>query len=425
MSSKVNEVLTKAKAAKDASNFLANLSTKEKNNAISQAAKNINKYSDKIIQINKQDIKKAKKNKISESFIDRMFLDKKRISQIAKSLMDVVQLDDPIGIMEDVKMRPNGMQVGKRRVPLGVIGAIFESRPIVAIEIASLCLKSGNAVIMRSGSDAHASAKVLTEIFVDSIKQAGIPSDCIGFIETKDRQAVNEMLKLSDYIDLVIPRGGSGLINLVKNKSRIPVVAGGIGVCHTYVDKDVDLELAKNIVVNAKIRRPSVCNTLDTVLIHSKVADNFLKLLKVDFENFKVTMHVDKKVEQILQLDKKNNLIIPVKKSDYNREWLSLDCSVKIVDSIEEAIEHINSIGSAHSEAIATSSYVAAQKFQNEVDASSIFVNVSTGFADGGEYGLGNEFGISTQKLHARGPMGLKELTSYKWIIQGNGQVRD
>ena len=385
MSSKTNEVLTKAQGAKVASNFLANLSTKEKNNAISKAAKNINKHSDKIIQINKQDIKKAKKNKINESFIDRMFLDKKRISQIAKSLMDVVQLDDPIGIMEDVKMRPNGMQVGKRRVPLGVIGAIFESRPNVAIEIASLCLKSGNAVVMRSGSDAHASAQVLTEIFVDSIKQAGIPADCIGFIETKDRQAV----------------------------------------CHTYIDKDVDLELAKNIVVNAKIRRPSVCNTLDTVLIHSKVADDFLKILKDDFENFKVTMHVDKKVEQILQLGKKNNLIIPVKKSDYNREWLSLDCSVKIVDSIEEAIEHINLIGSAHSEAIATSSYVAAQKFQNEVDASSIFVNVSTGFADGGEYGLGNEFGISTQKLHARGPMGLKELTSYKWIIQGNGQVRD
>ncbi|MBR74191.1 MAG: glutamate-5-semialdehyde dehydrogenase [Dehalococcoidaceae bacterium] len=425
MSSKVNEVLIKAKAAKAASSILSNLSTKEKNKAISIASKNINKYADKIIQINKQDIKKAKKNNINDSFIDRMFLDKRRIGQISKSLIDVVQLDDPIGIMEDVKIRPNGMQVGKRRVPLGVIGAIFESRPNVAVEIASLCLKSGNAVVMRSGSDAHASAQILTEIFIDSVQKAGVPEECIGFIDTKERQAVNEMLKLSDYIDLVIPRGGSGLINLVKSKSRIPVVAGGIGVCHTYVDQDVDIELAKNIVVNAKTRRPSVCNTLDTVLIHSKVANDFLNLLKNEFQKFQVTMHVDKKVEKILNLDKKDNLIIPVKNSDYNKEWLSLDCSVKIVDSIEEAIEHINSIGSAHSESIATSSYIAAQKFQNEVDASSIFVNVSTGFADGGEYGLGNEFGISTQKLHARGPMGLKELTSYKWIILGNGQVRD
>ena len=425
MSSKLNEVLSKAKAAKAVSGTLANLSTKEKNNAISIASKNINKFADKIIQINQQDIKRAKKNKINESFIDRMFLDKKRIGQISKSLMDVVQLDDPIGIMEDVKIRPNGMQVGKRRVPLGVIGAIFESRPNVAVEIASLCLKSGNSVIMRSGTDAHASAQILTEIFKDSIRKAGIPEDCIGFIDAKDRQTVNEMLKLSDYIDLIIPRGGSGLINLVKSKSRIPVVAGGIGVCHTYIDQDVDLELAKNIVVNAKIRRPSVCNTLDTVLIHSKVAKDFLNLLKIDFQNFQVTMHVDEKTKKILNLNKKNRLIVPVKKSDYNREWLSLDCSVKIVNSIEEAIEHINSIGSGHSEAIATASYVAAQKFQNEVDASSIFVNVSTGFADGGEYGLGNEFGISTQKLHARGPMGLKELTSYKWIILGNGQVRD
>lgn len=425
MSSKVNEVLIKAKAAKAASSILSNLSTKEKNKAISIASKNINKYADKIIQINKQDIKKAKKNNINDSFIDRMFLDKRRIGQISKSLIDVVQLDDPIGIMEDVKIRPNGMQVGKRRVPLGVIGAIFESRPNVAVEIASLCLKSGNAVVMRSGSDAHASAQILTEIFIDSVQKAGVPEECIGFIDTKERQAVNEMLKLSDYIDLVIPRGGSGLINLVKSKSRIPVVAGGIGVCHTYVDQDVDIELAKNIVVNAKTRRPSVCNTLDTVLIHSKVANDFLNLLKNEFQKFQVTMHVDKKVEKILNLDKKDSLIIPVKNSDYNKEWLSLDCSVKIVDSIEEAIEHINSIGSAHSESIATSSYIAAQKFQNEVDASSIFVNVSTGFADGGEYGLGNEFGISTQKLHARGPMGLKELTSYKWIILGNGQVRD
>ena len=425
MNSKVNEVLIKAKAAKATSGILANLSTKDKNNAVAIASKNINKHADKIIQINQQDIKRAKKNKINDSFIDRMFLDKKRIGQISKSLMDVVKLDDPIGIMEDVKMRPNGMQVGKRRVPLGVIGAIFESRPNVAVEIASLCLKSGNSVLMRSGSDAHASAQILTEIFKDSIGKAGIPEDCIGFINNKDRKQVGEMLKLSDYIDLVIPRGGSGLINLVKSKSRIPVVAGGIGVCHTYVDQDVDLELAKNIVVNAKIRRPSVCNTLDTVLIHSKVAKDFLNLLQDEFKKNQVTMHVDKQTKKILNTSKNNNLVVPVNKSDYNREWLSLDCSVKIVNSIEEAIDHINTIGSAHSEAIATSSYLAAQKFQNEVDASSIFVNVSTGFADGGEYGLGNEFGISTQKLHARGPMGLKELTSYKWIILGNGQVRD
>tara|TARA_B100001996_G_scaffold289691_1_gene229878 strand:+ start:1174 stop:2442 length:1269 start_codon:yes stop_codon:yes gene_type:complete len=422
MSSKVNKVLSKAKAAKAASGTLANLSTKEKNNAISLASKNINKFADKIIQINQQDIKKAKKNKINESFIDRMFLDKKRIGQISKSLMDVVRLDDPIGIMEDVKIRPNGMQVGKRRVPLGVIGAIFESRPNVAVEIASLCLKSGNSVVMRSGSDAHASAQILTEIFTDSIQKAGVPSDCIGFIDTKDRQAVNEMLKLSDYIDLVIPRGGSGLINLVKSQSRIPVVAGGIGVCHTYVDQNANLGIANDIVINAKTRRPSVCNTLDTILIHESIAEVFLQIIKDTLTKNNVTMHVDKEAKKILG-NAKN--IVNVKKADYSREWLSLDCSIKIVQSIDEAIHHINEIGSGHSEAIASNSHDAIQQFQNEVDASSIFVNVSTGFADGGEYGLGNEFGISTQKLHARGPMGLKELTSYKWIILGNGQVRD
>ena len=420
-SKKSNEVLIKAKAAKKASSVLTNLDTRQKNAALSKVAKNIIRNTDNIIKVNKLDIKKAKRNNISISFIDRMLLDKKRISQIAKSINEVIQLDDPIGTMEDVKLRPNGMQVGKRRVPLGVIGAIFESRPNVAIEIASLCLKSGNAVIMRSGSDAHASAKILTEIFIESLDQSGIPHEVIGFINNKDRKLVEEMLKLSQYIDLVIPRGGAGLINLVKEKSRIPVVAGGIGVCHTYVDKFADLKIATDIIVNAKIRRPSVCNTLDTILIHKDIAEPLLKLIKTELTKNNVTMHVDKNAKKLLG-NAKN--IINVKQADYSREWLSLDCSIKIVESIDEAIQHINFIGSGHSEAIASTSYNAIRKFENEVDASSVFVNVSTGFADGGEYGLGNEFGISTQKLHARGPMGLKELTSYKWIITGNGQTR-
>ncbi|PZC40808.1 MAG: glutamate-5-semialdehyde dehydrogenase [Chloroflexi bacterium] len=418
---KPNELISKAIAAKEASLILSNTDTKQKNYALSIAAKNIYKNRKNIIKINKREIARAKKNKINSSFIDRMFLDEKRIKDISNGLQEIILLDDPIGSMEEVKIRPNGMQVGKRRVPIGVIGAIFESRPNVTIEIASLCLKSGNSVIMRSGSDAHESSKILAEIFIKSMQEAGLPSAAIGFINNTDRKIIEKMLKLSNYIDLIIPRGGAELINLVKKKSQIPVVAGGIGVCHTYVDKDADLNIALNIVENAKIRRPSVCNTLDTILVHEDIAHLFLKEIQKRFKKNGVTMHVDKKANKIITADK---LVTKIKPGDYAREWLSLDCSIKIVSSINEAIEHINNIGSGHSEAIATSSYSAANQFQNKIDAASVFVNVSTGFADGAEYGLGNEFGISTQKLHARGPMGLRELTSYKWIISGNGQIR-
>jgi len=324
---------------------------------------------------------------------------------------------------------PNGLQISKKRVPLGVIGAIYESRPNVTIDISSLCLKSGNAVILRGGKEAINSNTALARVAQEACNRAGVPEGAIQLIESTERTLVNHMLKMKGIIDLMIPRGGAGLIKLVSENAAMPVVTGGIGVCHTYVDKSADLNKAVAIAYNAKVQRPTVCNALDCILVHNQIAQAYLPAIAKEWAKAGVEMHCAKRAMAILKannviLNEVKNLLVPAKDEDWGKEYLSLKAAIKVVDSLDEALEHIEKYGSGHSEAIVTEDHSAATRFLNEVDAACVYANASTRFTDGGQFGLGAEIGISTQKFHARGPMALKELTSYKWIIWGSGQVR-
>jgi glutamate-5-semialdehyde dehydrogenase len=318
---------------------------------------------------------------------------------------------------------PNGLEISKRRVPLGVIGAIYESRPNVTIDISSLCLKSSNAVILRGGKEAINSNKALAKVAQEACDHAGVPEGAIQFIESTDRTLVNDMLKMKDIIDLMIPRGGAELIKLVSENAAMPVVTGGIGVCHTYVDKRADLKKAVAIAYNAKVQRPTVCNALDCILVHNQIAQDYLPAIAKEWARAGVEMHCDKQALAILKPIPALRLVAATDE-DWGREYLSLRAAIKVVDSLDEALEHIEKYGSGHSEAIITEDHSAAMRFLNEVDAACVYANASTRFTDGAQFGLGAEIGISTQKFHARGPMALKEITSYKWIIQGSGQVR-
>ncbi len=417
------EATVKARAAREASRTLRFATTEQKNAALEGAACGLLAAQDALLEVNADEVQRARTRGFEPSFIDRMTLTPESITAIAETTREVAALPDPVGQMEDVRMRPNGMQVGRMRVPIGVIGAVYESRPNVTVDIASLCLKSGNAVVLRSGSDAHESSRALAGIVTAAAEAAGLPAGSVQFIESTERAQVGALLAAHDQIDLLVPRGGADLIRRIRDEATMPVVAGGIGVCHTYVDADADLDVAVAIAVNAKVRRPSVCNTLDTLLVHRSVAADVVPRLSQELASHGVTIHADDDAARLAAVGG-GARVVAVEPDDYDREWLSLDCSVRVVDSLDEALGHIAEHGSGHSEAIATDSYTAAQRFQREVDAASVFVNVSTGFADGGEYGLGTEFGISTQKLHARGPMGLRELTSYKWVVLGHGQTR-
>jgi len=318
---------------------------------------------------------------------------------------------------------PNGLLIGKKRVPLGVIGAICESRPNVTIDISALCLKSGNAIILRGGKEVIRSNSALVKVVQEACKRAGMPDGAVNFIENTDRALVNEMLKMRGIIDLLIPRGGAGLIKFVTENAAMPVVSGGVGVCHTYVDKSADVAKAVAIAFNAKVQRPSVCNALDTLLVHADVAQNYLPLVAAEWAKAGVEMHCDERALAILKSNPSLKLV-PATDEDWGKEFLSLVAAVKVVDSLDEALEHIERYGSGADEAIVTEDYSAAMRFLNEVDAACVYVNASTRFTDGGQFGLGAEVAISTQKMHARGPIGVKELTSYKWIIFGSGQVR-
>jgi glutamate-5-semialdehyde dehydrogenase len=346
-----------------------------------------------------------------------------RIKAIAADVESVAALPDPIGETFEMRTMPNGLQIGKKRVPMGVIAAIYESRPNVTIDIASLCLKSGNAVILRGGKETLRSNVALAHVVQSALDKCGVPAGAIQLIENTDRALVNDLLKMRDVIDLVIPRGGAGLIKFVRDNSSIPVVAGGIGVCHTYVDKTADLAKATAIVYNAKVQRPTVCNALDSILVHKDVAGDYLPMMARELNKAGVELHCDETSLAILQ--KVGGLkLVPAVAEDWGKEFLALIAAVKVVDSLDEALKHIETYGSGHSEAIITEDYTSAQRFLNEVDAAAVYVNASTRFTDGSQFGLGAELGISTQKMHARGPMGLKEITSYKWIIYGDGQVR-
>ncbi len=419
----IKELEEKGMAAKAASRKLAFLSSEVKNNALHNIAEALVNKEDEILAANKIDYEEAKSSGMSEAMLDRLMLSPSRLEGMAQDVKTVAGLPDPVGETFEMRTLPNGLQIGKKRVPLGVIGAIYESRPNVTIDISSLCLKSGNAVILRGGREALNSNSILARVAQEACYQAGVPQGAIQLIESTERTFVDQMLQMKGIIDLIIPRGGSGLIEHVSKNAMMPVLTGGVGVCHTYVDKSADLSKAAAIAYNAKVQRPTVCNALDCLLVHSQIARDYLPSIAEEWANAGVEMHCDERARAILEPVPSLKLV-PAADEDWGKEFLSLTAAIKVVDSLDEALEHIEKYGSGHSEAIITEDYSAAMRFLNEVDAACVYANASTRFTDGAQFGLGAEIGISTQKFHARGPMALKELTSYKWIIFGNGQVR-
>ena len=423
MKSGVEELETKGKAAKVASHHMAYLSTEVKNKALHNISDDLLLKKSEILAANQVDYKEAEVSGMSAAMLDRLMLTSERLEAIAGDVLAVAALPDPVGEIFDMRTLANGLQVGKKRVPLGVIGTIYESRPNVTIDISVLCLKSGNAIILRGGKESVHSNSALARVVQEAAYRAGVPEGAVQFIENTDRALVDHMLKMGNIIDLLIPRGGAGLINFVRENACMPVVAGGIGVCHTYVDRSADIDKAVAIAYNAKVQRPTVCNALDTLLVHADIAPRCLPAVAAEWAKAGVEMHCDEKALSILKT-KPGLKVVPATNEDWGKEFLALVAAVRVVDSLDEALAHIERYGSGHSEAIITEEYNAAMRFLNEVDAACVYVNASTRFTDGGQFGLGAEVGISTQKIHARGPLGLKELTSYKWIIFGSGQVR-
>jgi glutamate-5-semialdehyde dehydrogenase len=419
----VNELEEKGKAAKQASKKLAFLSTEIKNKALIGIAEALIDSQDQILAANKIDYEEAKASRMSEAMLDRLMLSPSRLEGMAQDVKTVAALPDPVGEEFEIRTLPNGLRISKRRVPLGVIGAIYESRPNVTIDVSSLCLKSGNAVILRGGKESINSNTALATAAREACDQAGVPQGSIQLVESTERTLVNQMLKMKGIIDLMIPRGGAGLIRLISENAAMPVITGGIGVCHTYVDKSADIAKAVAIAYNAKVQRPTVCNALDCILVHSHIAETYLPAIAKEWAKAEVEMHCDKQAMAILK-PLSSLRPVPATDEDWGKEYLSLKAAIKVVDSLEEALEHIGKYGSGHSEAIVTEDRSAAARFLAEVDAACVYANASTRFTDGSQFGLGAEIGISTQKFHARGPMALKELTSYKWVVQGTGQVR-
>jgi glutamate-5-semialdehyde dehydrogenase len=423
MKSPLKELEEKAGAAKAASRRMAYLSTEVKNKALHNIASDLLAKKDKILSANQLDYHEAHSSGMNAAMLDRLMLDSERLEAIARDVLAVAALSDPVGEVFDMRTLPNGLLIGRKRVPLGVIGAIYESRPNVTIDISVLCLKSGNAVILRGGKEAIHSNSALARVVQEAATRAGIPQGAVQFVENTERDLVNHLLKMRGIIDLVVPRGGAELIKFVSENAAMPVVSGGVGVCHTYVDRSADLSKAVAIAFNAKVQRPTVCNALDCLLVHTDIARRFLPLVAAEWAKAGVEMHCDKRAMAILKSDSSLKLA-PASDEDWGKEFLALVAAVKVVDSLDEALEHIERYGSGHSEAIITEEYSTAMRFLDEVDAACVYVNASTRFTDGGQFGLGAEVGISTQKFHARGPLGLRELTSYKWIIFGSGQVR-
>ncbi|WP_267889041.1 MULTISPECIES: glutamate-5-semialdehyde dehydrogenase [Thermoanaerobacterium] len=413
------EVDLKADAAKKASRILAILDENIKNEALKNMALKLVENKREILEANEKDVSIAKAKGVKESLIDRLKLNEKRIEGMANGLREIAMLPDPVGNIEEMWKRPNGLQIGKMRCPIGVIGIIYESRPNVTADAAGLCLKSGNAVILKGGSDAINSNIAIVKVISSAAEECGIPKGAIQLIENTDREEVNRMMKLNGKIDLIIPRGGANLIQNVIQNSTVPVIETGVGNCHVFVDSDADLEKAINIIVNAKTQRPGVCNAIETVLIHKDLAEDFLPVmvdklasLGVEIRGCNMTKSICPNVKEATE-------------DDWKTEYLDLILAVKVVESIDEAIDHIAKYSSGHSESIITENYTNAMKFLKAVDSAAVYVNASTRFTDGGEFGFGAEIGISTQKMHARGPMGLKELTTYKYVILGNGQIRE
>ncbi|WP_301099158.1 glutamate-5-semialdehyde dehydrogenase [Otariodibacter sp.] len=405
-----------AKQAKQASIELAQLGNQQKNQALFAIAEALEHRTDDILTANQQDVEKAKQQGISEAIIDRLLLTPERIIGIANDVRNVASLADPVGQVIDGGVLDSGLRIQRQRVPLGVILTIYEARPNVTIDVASLCLKTGNAVILRGGKETTLTNAILVEVVQTALEQSGLPKLAVQAVTNPDRSLLLELLKLDRYIDMLIPRGGAGLHQFCKENSTIPVIIGGIGVCHLYVEASADLDKALGVIGNAKTQRPSTCNTLETLLVDKAIADQFLPKLAEYLSGKKVTLHSDAFSENL----QNQWQIQPLDQEHLSQEWLSLDLTVVVVDDINHAIEHIRTFGSQHSESILTSNYALAQKFVQQVDAAAVYINASTRFTDGAQFGLGAEVAVSTQKLHARGPMGLEALTTYKWVCEGD-----
>ncbi len=406
------------KKAKEAARTLAVMG-EEKNDALKLIAKALIDNTDAILAANKIDVDNGRANGLTESIIDRLSLSKARIEGMAQGVLDVVALPDPIGAVLSGSKRPNGLNITKVRVPIGVIGIIFEARPNVTSDAASLCLKSGNTVILRGGKEAINSNKCIADIMRSALEKSALDKNCIQLIEDTTRQSSVELMGLVDYLDLLIPRGGAGLIKAVVENAKVPVIETGVGNCHVFVDESADIDMAANIIYNAKTSRPSVCNAIETILVHKNIAEKALPVIKARLDEKNVELRGCERTREIL-----GDSVIPAIEADWATEYLDYILAVKVVDNIDEAIAHITKYSSGHSECIVTENYKNANRFKNEVDAAAVYVNASTRFTDGGMFGLGAEIGISTQKIHARGPMGLNELTSMKFIIEGDGQIR-
>ena len=414
----MNELVIKGKKAKEVSFTLSNLSTAGKNKGLNVMADYLIKYSDEIIEANRLDLQASIDKGTSKTMLDRLALDKNRIEAMANGLRQVSSLPDPVGEVISMWTRPNGLQIGQRRVPMGVIGIIYEARPNVTSDAAGLCFKAGNAVILRGGSEAINSNKAIVRALVEGLKSVELPEESIQLIENTSREVATEMMRLNDYIDVLIPRGGAGLIQAVVKNATVPVIETGVGNCHIYVDEYADFEMAKSIIINAKTSRPSVCNATEKLLINENIAKDFMPIILEALREKDVEIRGDESLQSY------DNSIIVANEEEWSTEYLDYKIGVKVVKNVDEAIAHINKFGTGHSEAIVTNSYENSQKFLQRIDAAAVYVNASTRFTDGEEFGFGAEIGISTQKLHARGPMGLKELTSTKYIIYGNGQIR-
>lgn len=414
----MSNLILMGQKAKEASYELGIASPGQKNEALTFMAQELIKAKEEIIKANEIDRQNAIKKGITDALLDRLSLDDSRIEAMAQGLLDIVKLQDPVGEVTNMWQMPNGLQIGQKRVPIGVLGIIYESRPNVTSDAAGLCLKAGNAVILRGASDAINSNKAVAKALVEGIKRSGLPEECVQLLEDTSRETATEMMRLNDYIDVLIPRGGAGLIKSVVQNATVPVIETGTGNCHIFVDETADLEMAKAIVLNAKVQRPGVCNAAEKLLVHESVANEFLPTIVKALREKGVEVRGCEKVKSIV------NDIKVIEEPEWHQEYLDLIISIKVVKDIDEAIKHINKYNTGHSESIVTESYKNSQKFLQRVDAAAVYVNASTRFTDGGEFGFGGEIGISTQKLHARGPMGLKELTTSKYIIFGDGQIR-
>jgi len=409
-------------AAKAASYKLALLSSREKNRVLEKIAEYLEAQSHEILLANEQDLLEARRNGLSEAMLDRLALNPARLKSIADDVRQVCSLADPVGQVIDGGLLDSGLRIERRRVPLGVIGVIYEARTNVTVDVASLCLKTGNAAILRGGKETWRTNAATVKVIQQALEECGLPAGAVQAIESPDRALVNEMLRMDKYIDMLIPRGGAGLHKLCREQSTIPVITGGIGVCHIFVDDTAEIEPALKIIVNAKTQRPSTCNTVETLLVHQRIADRFLPALSQQMAQSGVTLHADPNA--LTQLKDGPAKVEAVKAEQYDDEFLSLDLNVKVVADLDDAIAHIRAHGTQHSDAILTRTLSNANRFVNEVDSSAVYVNASTRFTDGGQFGLGAEVAVSTQKLHARGPMGLEALTTYKWIGFGDDTIR-